>query len=63
MHQVISALIPHFPPQHMFQGVTRVDDPVASFDLCQEADVADAVAGMIPVLKKSADVSLVTGSS
>jgi hypothetical protein len=31
-------------------GVTRVDDPVASIDLCQEADVAAAVAGMIPVL-------------
>jgi hypothetical protein len=44
----------------MLQGVTRVDDPVASIDLCQEAEsrqqqlqhVEAAVAGMIPVLKK-----------
>jgi hypothetical protein len=28
-------------------GVTRVDDPVASIDLCDEADAAAAVAGMI----------------
>ena len=41
-----------FSFQQMLQGVTRVDDPVASIDLCQEADVAAAVAGMIPVLKK-----------
>ena len=39
------------------QGVTRVDDPVASIDLCQEADAAAAVAGMffqcmMPVLSK-----------
>ena len=49
--------------QHMLQGVTRVDDPVASFDLCQEADVAAAVAGMIPVLEKSDNVSLAGSSS
>ena len=34
------------------QGVTRVDDPVASIDLCQELEAEDqaAAAGMIPVL-------------
>jgi hypothetical protein len=31
-------------------GVKRVDDPVAPIDLCQEAHVAAAVAGMIPLL-------------
>ena len=31
----------------MLQGVTRVDDPVASIDLCQEAEVAAAAAGMM----------------
>ena len=48
------------------QGVTRVDDPVASIDLCQEADAAAAVAGMFPVHDaiafKSTNVSL-AGSS
>ena len=32
------------------RAVLAQDDPVASIDLCQEADVAAAVAGMIPVL-------------
>jgi hypothetical protein len=35
--------IPHFPPfKYILQGVTHVDDPVASIDLCQTAeDVAN----------------------
>jgi len=34
----------------MLQGVTRVDDPVVSIDLCKEEEVVAAAAGMIPVL-------------
>jgi hypothetical protein len=34
----------------MLKGVTRVDDPVESIDLCQEEEVVAAAAGMIPVL-------------
>jgi hypothetical protein len=34
----------------MLQGVTRVDDPVESIDLCQDEEAAAAAAGMIPVL-------------
>jgi len=41
----------HFSSFHrMLQGVTRVDDPVESIDLCQDEEVAAAAAGMIPVL-------------
>jgi hypothetical protein len=32
-------LIPHFPSfKYILSGVTRVDDPVASIDLCQTAE-------------------------
>ena len=42
--------------QPILQGVTRVDDPIASIDLCLEAVVVAVTAGMVLALVKSAHV-------
>ncbi len=42
--------------QTILQGVTRVDDPIASIDLCLEAVVVAVMAGMVLALVKSTHV-------
>ena len=42
--------------QTILQGVTRVDDPIASIDLCLEAVVVAGMADMVLALVKSTHV-------